>query len=255
MPKFTELTNGAVPIDYDSVMAVSTYDGVSTYSSEQFTMNELQQIFLENDNPNGRLLNFDSSVNTEYMTDSNSGNRFEGDNTYFAISNDGATGASDYSKAWFYGDDTSAQFGWAAGGDDYGFMYLGDLNGYLEGGMYAENASVGFQCNPFIFIDNTSGARTNSDVDCMAMFVGTRNSTANSGVTNVAILGGVGLTADKDDYAFCENLEVQGGLLRMVHATENTEFVDAGSTGATEQDWIEVTVGGVTGYIRVYATK
>lgn len=38
-------------------------------------------------------------------------------------------------------------------------------------------------------------------------------------------------------------------------ATEDLEIVDAGSTGATEQDWIEVEVGGVTGYIRVYATK
>ena len=31
--------------------------------------------------------------------------------------------------------------------------------------------------------------------------------------------------------------------------------VDAGRAGATEQDWIEVTVGGNTGYIRVYAAK
>jgi hypothetical protein len=38
-------------------------------------------------------------------------------------------------------------------------------------------------------------------------------------------------------------------------ATENARIDDAGSTGATEQDWIEVTVGGVTGYIRVHATK
>ena len=38
-------------------------------------------------------------------------------------------------------------------------------------------------------------------------------------------------------------------------ATEDLEIVDAGSTGATEQDWIEVKVGGVTGYIRVYSSK
>lgn len=38
-------------------------------------------------------------------------------------------------------------------------------------------------------------------------------------------------------------------------ATEDFAVVDAGSTAATEQDWIEVTVGGATGYIRVYATK
>ena len=38
-------------------------------------------------------------------------------------------------------------------------------------------------------------------------------------------------------------------------ATEDVVIVDAGSTSATEQDWIEVTVGGNTGYLRVYATK
>lgn len=38
-------------------------------------------------------------------------------------------------------------------------------------------------------------------------------------------------------------------------ATEALEIVDAGSASATEQDWIEVEVGGVTGYIRVFATK
>lgn len=37
--------------------------------------------------------------------------------------------------------------------------------------------------------------------------------------------------------------------------TESLTLEDAGSAGATEQDWIEVTVGGVTGYIRVYAAK
>ena len=36
-------------------------------------------------------------------------------------------------------------------------------------------------------------------------------------------------------------------------ATENLEFVDAGSAGATQQDWIKVEVGGVVGYIHVFA--
>ena len=38
-------------------------------------------------------------------------------------------------------------------------------------------------------------------------------------------------------------------------ATEDLRIVDAGSTAATEQDWIEVQVGGNTGYIRVFAAK
>jgi hypothetical protein len=37
--------------------------------------------------------------------------------------------------------------------------------------------------------------------------------------------------------------------------TEDLVLIDAGSTGATEQDWIEVTVGGNQGYIRVFSAK
>jgi len=38
-------------------------------------------------------------------------------------------------------------------------------------------------------------------------------------------------------------------------STEELRLVDSGSAAATEQDWIEVTVGGNTGYIRVFAAK
>jgi hypothetical protein len=44
-------------------------------------------------------------------------------------------------------------------------------------------------------------------------------------------------------------------ILELALATEDLDFVDAGSSGATEQDWIEVKVGGNQGYIRVFATK
>lgn len=46
-----------------------------------------------------------------------------------------------------------------------------------------------------------------------------------------------------------------GSLTEWNFATEDLEFVDAGSAGATAQDWIEVQVGGNTGYIRVYNAK
>ena len=45
------------------------------------------------------------------------------------------------------------------------------------------------------------------------------------------------------------------GRLKCDLTTEDLEIVDAGSTGATEQDWVEVEVGGNTGYLRVYASK
>lgn len=46
-----------------------------------------------------------------------------------------------------------------------------------------------------------------------------------------------------------------GAKLDIDLATEDAAIVDAGSTGATQQDWIEVTVGGVTGYLHVFAAK
>lgn len=46
-----------------------------------------------------------------------------------------------------------------------------------------------------------------------------------------------------------------GGIIQYTFGTENLEIIDAGSAGATEQDWIQVEVGGNTGYIRVYASK
>ena len=51
-----------------------------------------------------------------------------------------------------------------------------------------------------------------------------------------------------------ENATFAGDIIKT-GATEDVAIKDAGSTSATEQDWIEVTVGGVTGYIRVFATK
>jgi hypothetical protein len=44
-------------------------------------------------------------------------------------------------------------------------------------------------------------------------------------------------------------------LLELNFATENLELVNAGSKDATEQDWIEVEIGGNTGYIRVHTGK
>jgi len=46
-----------------------------------------------------------------------------------------------------------------------------------------------------------------------------------------------------------------GSGVFMDFDTEDLILKDSGSTSATEQDWIEVTIGGVTGYIRVYASK
>lgn len=51
-----------------------------------------------------------------------------------------------------------------------------------------------------------------------------------------------------------QNWDFNGNQLNNIGSTEALNIVDAGSAGATEQDWIEVTVGATTGYIRVFAT-
>lgn len=52
-----------------------------------------------------------------------------------------------------------------------------------------------------------------------------------------------------------ETLEARERLLAWVLATEDVALINAGSAGATQQDWIEITVDGNTAYIRCYASK
>lgn len=88
--------------------------------------------------------------------------------------------------------------------------------------------------------------------------------TANANVDNVFEIGvsadGAGGTTDfmflgSDANNYVLKAYSDGRLGMGLLATEQLILVDAGSTSATEQDWIEVTVGGNTGYIRVFATK
>lgn len=234
MPKFTELADGTVPIDYGSVMAVSTYDGVSAYTSEQFTMNELQQVFLENDNPNGRVLNFDSSVNTEAITDSNTGFRVELDaygGGETVISTDGAVGTSDYSEAWIYADSSSLFFGFGVDGGSNGNSISFADGGF---GLFVSNAA-----------DNISGASVNYTTVAANKYpiaIASNGAVLNGATrTNSVALGGVGLTIDKDDTAFCENLEVQGGTLS--HTGTNLGFY--GTTPIAQQTGVAVSAAAI----------
>jgi len=66
------------------------------------------------------------------------------------------------------------------------------------------------------------------------------------------------LWASSTEAVFIKSTGVGIGVtpLSMFHlgfGTEELELQDAGSAGATQQDWIQVEVGGNTGYIHVYA--
>lgn len=52
-----------------------------------------------------------------------------------------------------------------------------------------------------------------------------------------------------------EALEAHERSLLYGLATEDVELIDAGSAGASFQDWIEIKTGGVQGFLRVYDTK
>ncbi len=42
---------------------------------------------------------------------------------------------------------------------------------------------------------------------------------------------------------------------KFATATQELEIVDAGTSGATEQAWVEVQVGGVVGYLRAFSSE
>jgi len=50
-------------------------------------------------------------------------------------------------------------------------------------------------------------------------------------------------------------LEARERSLTWYLSTEDLKLIDAGSAGATQQDWVEITVNDVQGYLRVFSTK
>jgi hypothetical protein len=59
---------------------------------------------------------------------------------------------------------------------------------------------------PIILWDNTTTNRTSTNVDNKSLFLGTNNSTTNSGVYNSPIIGGTGLTATKSNTVYMPDM-------------------------------------------------
>jgi len=77
-----------------------------------------------------------------------------------------------------------------------------------------------------------------------------------AGTANAQIAGkGLNSYVCADNGDFGIGTATPGSITEWNMTTENLEFVDAGSVGATQQDWLEVQIGNVTGYIHVYAGK
>ncbi len=138
-------------------------------------------------------------------------------------------------------------------GDVPGGGFTGDLNIYRDGVLFASLSSAGgFNIKSTFFdVCPASGSpdlRFSEGANVRAQFL--YNVFSNEFVLSTEDLGGtlqdrVVIGAEADDTL----VELKS------MATEDIGIVDAGSVSATEQDWIEVTVGGVTGFVRVFATK
>ena len=114
---------------------------------------------------------------------------------------------------------------------------------------------VGTAGNYASFVWNTEGSDDNyvmiglgDGTACAAYGVQIKDAASNYG-------DHVWVTRNSSNYAERMRLTEEGYLQFTGFATERLDLIDAGSAGATEQDWIQVKVGGNTGYIRVYAAK
>lgn len=75
-------------------------------------------------------------------------------------------------------------------------------------------------------------------------------------LTNRRIADGVwtnAITVNTSNNVGIQMTPTANGVLCLSLPTENCEIIDAGSAGATEQDWIEVEINSVQGYLRVFA--
>jgi hypothetical protein len=243
--KFTGLPAGSGIPDNGSLVAISTYDGVSAYTSEKYTMTQLKDIVYVM-SPEDKI-SFDSSgTNKVFVEDSNSDITIQinnyGDNTYEL----NTKGVGDYTGGYQGIADTYSYWGVGAGSEGSVEFGANVDSQYL----FMENATN--RSNILQVINNISGSVNTNGFsitgNAFPVFLGGVNNSADISITNSVILGSSGINADKSGYVF-------SGKHEMQLATETFSFEDAGSVGATEQDWIEVSVGGVTGYIRVFATK
>lgn len=188
-------------------------------------------------------LRFNSTTHKNIISDVNTGFRIEldtygGEETVISWDGNGAT--SDFSRGWIYEDvngitmgneDIPTQNSW----ETYG------SNGFAGRGI---RASVN-GANVFHSFENDI-TTTNSDNPNTG--ISTRNTALNSSTySNSVVLGGVGLTIDKDNYAFVENLEIQSGIgLYTIDPTINGSW---GDRAIPDKAYVDNVASGITSSI------
>jgi len=130
-----------------------------------------------------------------------------------------------------------------------------------------------FATNYYVLVNNTNNSGTSGiQLDAKATIQSRGSSMSNADTLQITNQGNIEINAagsgdeiilqtQGDNHVYIGNtgnvgfgIDTPSDKIEVALGTENLTIADAGSAGATEQDWIEVKVGGNTGYIRVYAT-
>lgn len=214
-----------------SRLEVQGAGATSATNTVEFFNSDANPIFTIRDD--GQML-FHTSTNTSVFSDVDSNILFELDSfsqndTY--ITSDNGVGANGY---LYVADDLVELFGGATtSAIIYGrnLILISDAaQDFLQGGFGA-HIKIG---------DNSGGALGSSAFDRAAIWIGARASTFNAGITNSVIIAAVSATADKDDFLFTSNAEIQGGLFRMTNGGAPPGAVDSWDMYAADEGGLSV---------------
>lgn len=117
--KISELANPTTPFNKGSIVAMSEFDGVSTYTpTSKVTMSELGDSIFAMDAE--QLITFDSSGTNKKLAQNSTtnGNYVELNSTHLGLYCAAGSyvemqggGVTNYTAGWFYADDNTASFG------------------------------------------------------------------------------------------------------------------------------------------------
>lgn len=192
--KFSGLPVGTSPIaDEGSLIAISEFDGVSTYTSKSYTLTEFRDIIYVMEAED--KLTFDSTGTNKIFVDNGTVGMLlnqDGDNDIYITNS--VTNQFAYQ---YISDDSISLFH----GDASGFGIENTI-GHATGVNLVAYDSTG-SSRPLMWIeDNRSGSFTTPAVDSYGISIGSNNATINTGITNSIVLGGDSITASESDTAY-----------------------------------------------------
>jgi hypothetical protein len=91
--------------------------------------------------------------------------------------------------------------------EDTGLVDITTAGGFLLNANDGVSLGV-FGSGDISILNNGITNKTSSNINKNSVFIGTRNSTINSGVTNSVVLGGVGITATQNNTIYVPNLNI-----------------------------------------------